>query len=176
MESTQNGKETCTLIHSHSLSHTHIYILLPLALQPTVGFGLSKNVLPFFLSATNSDHHLTPSTWRSLSPTFFHLFLGLPLLLVPSSSWVKICLCILSSPILTWWPIQPLLYPFIHSTIFSHLFISSRSRFVRHFPSPFFICRAIYSSQYFPFKNQQSLFFFLRHCPCFRSIRHYRSY
>ena len=43
----------------------------------------------FFLSATNYLHLLTPSTWRSLSTSSFHLFLGLPLLLVPSSSWVK---------------------------------------------------------------------------------------
>ena len=44
----------------------------------------------YFLSATNSLHLLTPSTWRSLSTSSFHPFLGLPLLLVPSSSWVKI--------------------------------------------------------------------------------------
>jgi hypothetical protein len=35
----------------------------------------------FFLSATNSLHLLTPSTWRSLSTPSFHLFLGLLLLL-----------------------------------------------------------------------------------------------
>jgi len=44
----------------------------------------------FFLSATNSLHLLTPSTWRSLSTSSFHPFLGPPLLFVPSSSWVKI--------------------------------------------------------------------------------------
>ena len=43
----------------------------------------------FFLSATNSIHLLTPRTCRSLSSFSFHLFLGLPLLLVPSSSSVK---------------------------------------------------------------------------------------
>jgi hypothetical protein len=32
-----------------------------LALQPTVSFGLSKNILPFF-AVTNSLHLLTPST------------------------------------------------------------------------------------------------------------------
>jgi hypothetical protein len=32
-------------------------LLLPLALQPAVGFGLSNNILPFFLSVTNSLHH-----------------------------------------------------------------------------------------------------------------------
>ena len=44
----------------------------------------------FLLSATNSLHLLTPRTWRSLSTSSFHLLLGLPLLLVPSSTWVKI--------------------------------------------------------------------------------------
>ena len=63
--------------------------------SPTVGFGLSINVhfhskFHFFLSATNSIYLLTPNTWRSPSTSSFHLFLGLPLLLVPSSSWVKI--------------------------------------------------------------------------------------
>ena len=38
----------------------------------------------FFLSAINSLHLLTPSTWRSLSTSSFHLFLVLPLLLVHS--------------------------------------------------------------------------------------------
>ena len=34
----------------------------------------------FFLSATNSLHLLTPSTWRFLSTSFFHLFPSLPVL------------------------------------------------------------------------------------------------
>ena len=108
-----------------------LLLLLPLALQPTVGFGLSNNVLPFFLYATNSLHLFTPITWRSLSTSSFHLFLGLPLLLVPSSSWVKIFLGILSSSILSRWPNQLILCPFIHFTTFSPLLISSSSRFVR---------------------------------------------
>ena len=91
----------------------------------------------FFLSATNSLHLFTTSTSRSLSTSSFHLFLGLPLLLVPSSSWVKIFLGILSSSILSRWPNQLILYPFIHFTIFSPLLISSSSRFFRHFHSPF---------------------------------------
>ena len=42
----------------------------------------------FFLSATNSLHLLTPSTCKSLSTSSFHLFLGLPLLLVlPVLEW-----------------------------------------------------------------------------------------
>ena len=36
-----------------------------------MGFGLSNNVLHFFLSATNSLHLLTPNTWRSLSTSSF---------------------------------------------------------------------------------------------------------
>jgi hypothetical protein len=39
----------------------------------------------FFLFITNFLHLLTPSTWRSLSTSSFHPFLGLPLCLVPSS-------------------------------------------------------------------------------------------
>jgi len=91
----------------------------------------------FFLSATISLHLLTPSTWRSLSTSSFHLFLGLPLLLVPYSSWVKIFFGILSSSILFRWPNQLILCPFIHFTISSPLLISSSSRFVRLFHSPF---------------------------------------
>ena len=91
----------------------------------------------FFLSATISPHLLTPSTWRSLSTSSFHLFLGRPLLLVPSISGVKIFLGILSSSIHSRWPNQLILCPFIHFTIFSPLLISSSSRFVRLFHSPF---------------------------------------
>ena len=89
-----------------------------------------------FLSATNSLHLLTHSSWRSLSTSYFHLFLGLPLLLVLSSSWVKIFLGILSS-ILSRWPNQLILCPFIHFTRFSPFLISSSSRFVRLFHSLF---------------------------------------
>ena len=109
--------------------HWHYGPLWALALQ-TMSFH-------FFLSATISLHLLTPSTWRSLSTSSFHLFLGLPLLLVPSSSWVKIFLGILSSSILSRWPNQLILCPFIHFTIFSSLLISSSSRCVRLFHSSF---------------------------------------
>jgi len=91
----------------------------------------------FFLSATNSLHLLTPSTSRSLSTSSYHLFLGLPLLLAPSSSWLKIFLGILSSSIHSRWPNQLILCPFSHFTIFSPLLVSSSSRFVRLFHSPF---------------------------------------
>ena len=90
----------------------------------------------FFLSATNSLHLLTPSTWRSLSTSSFHPFLCISLLLVPSSSWVKIFFGILSSSILSRWPNQFILCPFIHFTIFSPLLVPSSSRFVRLFHSP----------------------------------------
>jgi len=92
--------------------------------------------LHFSLSITNSLHLLTTSTWRSLSTSSHHPFLGLPLRLVPSSSWVKIFLGILSSSILSRWPSQLVLCPFIHFTIFSPLLSSSSSRFVLLFHSP----------------------------------------
>jgi len=85
-------------------------------------WALAYRTLPFhfFLSATSS----------------LHLFLGHPLLLIPSSSWVKIFLGILSS-ILCRWPNQLTLCPFIHCNVFSPLLISSSSPFVLLFYSPF---------------------------------------
>ena len=91
----------------------------------------------FFISVTNSPHLLTPSNWRSLSTSSFHPFLGLPLRLDPTSSWVKIFLGILSSSILSRWPNQLILWPFIHFTIFSPLLFSSSSQLVLLFHSPF---------------------------------------
>ena len=91
----------------------------------------------FFLSATNSLHLLTPSTWRSLSTSSFYLSPGLPLLLVPSSSWVTIFLGTMSSSTLSRWPNQLILCPFFRFTIVSPLLISSSSRFIRLFHSPF---------------------------------------
>ena len=51
-----------------------LLLLLPLALQPTVGFGLSNNVLPFFpiyhqLSPSSHSHHLKIS-FSFLFPSF----------------------------------------------------------------------------------------------------------
>ena len=89
------------------------------------------------LSIARSLHLLTPSTWRCLSTWSFHPFLGLPLRFVPSISYVKISLGILSSSILSKWPNQLILCPSIHFTIFSPLLISSNSRFVLIFHSPF---------------------------------------
>jgi len=101
-------------------------------------WALSCRTIPlhFFLSITNSLQLLTPSTWRSLSISSLHPFLGLPLRLEPSSSWVKIFLGILSSFIPSRWPSQLMLCPFIHFTIFSLLFNSSSSRFALLFHSP----------------------------------------
>ena len=90
----------------------------------------------FFISITSFLHLLTPSTWRSRSTSSFHPFMGLPLRLVPSSSWVKVFLGILSSSVLSRWPTQLILCPFFHFTIFSPLLISSGSRFVLLFLSP----------------------------------------
>jgi hypothetical protein len=50
---------------------------------------------------------------------------------------VKIFLGTLSSSILSTWPNQLILFPFIHFTISSPLLISPSSRFVLLFHSPF---------------------------------------
>ena len=60
-----------------------------------------------------------------------------PFVSTPSRSWVEIFLSILSSFILSRWPNQLILCPFIHFTIFSPLLISSSSRFVLLFHSTF---------------------------------------
>ena len=92
----------------------------------------------FFLSATNSVHLLTPSTWGSLSTSSFQLFLSLPLLLVPSSSWVKIFMGILSSSILSMSPKTSLSFALLSTLLYIlPLLISSNSRFVRLFLSSF---------------------------------------
>ena len=109
--------------------HWHYSLLWALACW-TISFH-------FFLSITNFLHRLTPSTWRSLSTSSSHPFLGLPLRLIPSSSWVKIFLGILSSSIFSRWTNQLILCHFIHFTIFSPLLISSNSWFVLLFQSPF---------------------------------------
>ena len=80
--------------------------LLPLALQPTVGFGLSNNVLPFL----SIRHQLSPSSHtQHWNISFCFLFPSFPVSSPssrPSSSWVKIFLGILSSSILSKWPNQ----------------------------------------------------------------------
>jgi len=86
-----------TKIENESL---YVCSLLQLALQPTVGFGPLNNILPFF----PLYHQLSPSSHSQhlkISFSFFHPFLGLPLRVIPSSSWVKIFFGILSSSILS---------------------------------------------------------------------------
>ena len=112
-----------------AIFHWHYSQLWALACQ-TMSFH-------FILSATNSLHLLTPSTWRSLSASSFHLFLGPFLLLVPSITWVKIFLGILFCSILSRWPNQLILCPFIHFTMFSPLLVSSSSQYAWLFHSPF---------------------------------------
>ena len=104
--------------------------------SPLWALACRKIRLHFSLSLTNTLHLLTPSTWRSFSTSSLHTFLGLSLRLVPSSSWVKIFLRILSFSSLSRWPSQLILCPFIHFTIFYPLLNSSSSRFVLLFPSP----------------------------------------
>ena len=61
--------------HHHHHHHHLLLLLLPLALQPPVGFGLSKNVLPFFPIC----HHLSPSSnSQHLKNSFYFLFPSIP--------------------------------------------------------------------------------------------------
>ena len=83
-------------LHSCSMLNTTLQVHRPQSNASVVFFFFHWHYSPlwalacwtmsfhFFLSATNSLHLLTPSTWRSLSTSSFHFFLGLPLFLVPS--------------------------------------------------------------------------------------------
>ena len=122
---------------NHNLLFFFFFFFFHWHYSPLWALAWRTKSVHLFLSATNSLHLFTPRSWRSLSTSSFHLFLGLLLLLVPSSSWVKIFLGILSSSILFRWPNQLILWPFIHFTIFSPLLISSSSRLVPLFHSPF---------------------------------------
>ena len=94
-----------------------LLLLLPLALEPTVGFGQSKNVLPFFPIC----HQLSSSSHSQHFKIFFYFFFPS----FPGSSpsfrafqfLSEDFLGILSSSILSRWPNQPILCPFIHFTI-----------------------------------------------------------
>ena len=114
-----------------------LLLLLPLALQPTVGFGLSNNVLPFFPIC----HQLSPSSHsQHLKISFYFLFPSFPGSSPPSRPLQFLSedfLGILSSSILSRWPNQLILCPFTNFTIFIPLLISSSFRFVRIF-IPFF--------------------------------------
>jgi len=57
--------------------------------SPLWALACWKIPLHLSLSITSSLHLPTPNTWRSLSTSSLHPFLGLPLRLDPSSSWVK---------------------------------------------------------------------------------------
>ena len=71
--------QTTTYSSSYSLLRLLLLLLLlllPLALQPTVRFGLSKNVIPFF----STCHQLSPSSHsQHLKSTFYFLFTSFPM-------------------------------------------------------------------------------------------------
>jgi len=112
-------------------------LLLPLALQPIVGSGLSKNVLPFCPIC----HQLSPSSHSQHLKISFYFF-------SPSFPGPSPLFCpfqflsedLFGHPVLlhSLQVTQPTYrLPLIHFTIFSPLLISSSSRFVQLFYSPF---------------------------------------
>ena len=109
---------------------------LPLAPQPAVGYGLSNNTSPFF----PIYHQLSPSSHSQHLKNSFHFFC--PSFPGSSSSSRHFqflsegFLGILFSSILSRWPSQLILCPFIHFTISSPLLSSSSSQFILLFHSP----------------------------------------
>ena len=123
---------TATAIYNQII-RTITTFLLPLALQPTVGFGLSKNVLPHF----PIYHQLSPSShFQLLKISFYFLFPSFPGPSPSSRPFQFLSEDLFGHPILLH-SLQMTLstYPFpvIHFTVF----YSSSSRFVLLFHSPF---------------------------------------
>jgi len=119
---------------------------LPLTIQPTVGFGLSNNVLPFFPIC----HQLSPSSnSQHLNISFYFLFPsfpGLPLLLVRFSSSAKIFLGILSSSSFSRWPNQLILWTFTHFTLF---YCSTKSHKFTSCPLPWYSRKSLMDNVFF---------------------------
>ena len=86
--------------HESNQQDATIFFFFHWSYSPLWALAWRKILLHFCLSITNSLRLFTPSTWRSLSTSSLYPFLGLPLRLVPSSSWVKIFLGILSSSVM----------------------------------------------------------------------------
>jgi len=78
--------------------------LLWLALQSTTGFNLLSDFLPFALSLHWFLHRLIPIICISSTISTIHLFLGLPLILVPIVFHSNIILGVLLSSIRITWP------------------------------------------------------------------------
>jgi len=123
---------------SHYLTHFHLGVKVlsvsKIVAMTTLVVQHSENYYYYYYYYYYYSHS------QHLKITFYFLFPSFPgllLLHVPSSSWGKIFRCILSSSILSMWPNQRILCPYIHFTIFSPLIVSSSSPFVRLFHSPF---------------------------------------
>jgi len=87
-----------------STVHIYFFFFFHWCYNPLWALACRTRPLHLSLSITNSLNLLTPNTLRSLPSSSLHSFPGLLLGLVPSSSWVKIFLGILSSSILSRWP------------------------------------------------------------------------
>ena len=96
--------------------------LWPVEQCPPIFFPICQK-----LSPSSHSQHLKISFYF-----LFPFFPGSSLLLVPSTSWVKIFLGILSSSILSRWPNQLILYPFIYFATFLILWIKQKNVSTSH--------------------------------------------
>jgi len=120
---------------------SHILLLLLLALQPTVGFSLLS--VFFFhsaLSLQNFLHPLIPIICTSSSTSSIHLFLGLPLFLLPVGFHSSTLLCIRFPSIRITWPSQAILLLFTNLTISSFFIRSFSSQFILILQNPSSFC------------------------------------
>ena len=108
----------------------HVYILLPLALQPAVGFGLSNNTSPFVPIC----HKLSPSSHSQHFKISFYFSPSFPGSSPSSRPFQFLSEDLFGNPILlhslqVTQPTYPLpLYPFCYIFSFTHLRIYVHSR------------------------------------------------
>ena len=130
-----------------------LLLLLPLALKPAVGFGLSNNTSPF----SPIYHQLSPSSHsQHLKISFYSFSPSFPGSTSSSRPFQFLSEDLFGHPVLlhslqVTQPTYPLpLYPFYYIFSFTQLFqFSIRPTF----PFPIFIFSTIYSSKYFPFQK-----------------------
>ena len=121
--------------------NSHLFLLLMPALQPTMGFFLAFSAILFHsvLSLLSFPYPLIPIVWMS-STSSIHLFLGLPLILLPIGFHSDILLGILPPSIRITCPSQAILLLFINLSISVFPMNSFSSWFFLILQFPFSFC------------------------------------
>ena len=132
---TTAGKQQCYNIRYSS--HERFFFFFHRRYNPLCVLAFSVILLHSVLSLLSFLHPLIPNVWISSSISSTHLFLGLPLILLPVGFHSNIVLGILFSSIRITCPNQAILLLFINLTMSAFSMNSFNSWFIliRHDPS-----------------------------------------